>query len=226
MTHPLTHTVQIASYEGVAPYLHSPTWALNQTGAKVYTASVPGGQGDPTTHGWLPVWNWTQQADLVIYAGGIDNDVEAEDHDRHSIAWSGAQLDVIEQVSSYGAPTIVLQMGGGQIDSAPIANNPNVSALIWGGYPGQDGGPALIDTITGKNAPAGRLPTTQYPANYIAQVPMTDMSLRPNATSGNPGRRTSGTRVMRPSSSDTDCITRSSAPPSRTRSRRATTSPS
>ena len=108
--------------------------------------------------------------------------------DRSSIAWTGAQLDVIEQVASYGAPTVVLQMGGGQLDSAPIASNPNVSALIWGGYPGQDGGPALIDTITGKNAPAGRLPTTQYPANYISQVPMTDMTLRPNASTGNPGR--------------------------------------
>ena len=46
------------NYEGIAPYLHSPAWALNQTGAKVYSASVPGGQGDPTTDSWLPVWNW------------------------------------------------------------------------------------------------------------------------------------------------------------------------
>lgn len=45
-----------------------------------------------------------------------------------------------------------------------------------------------MNVITGKVAPAGRLPVTQYPANYTSQVPMTDMSLRPNATSGNPGR--------------------------------------
>ncbi len=81
---------------------------------------------------------------------------------------------------------IVLQMGGGQIDSLPIKNNPNISALIWGGFPGQDGGVALIDIITGKAAPAGRLPITQYPASYITEVPMTDMSLRPGAHS--PGR--------------------------------------
>lgn len=124
----------------------------------------------------------------MIYADGIDNSVESEGMDRHSIAWTGAQLDVIEQVASYGAPTVVLQMGGGQLDSSPIVNNPNVSALIWGGYPGQDGGLALIDTITGKNAPAGRLPTTQYPANYVSQIPMTDMTLRANDTTGSPGR--------------------------------------
>jgi xylan 1,4-beta-xylosidase len=83
---------------------------------------------------------------------------------------------------------IVLQMGGGQLDSSPIANNDNISALIWGGYPGQDGGKALVDTITGKNAPAGRLPLTQYPADYITLIPMTDMSLRPNSSTGSPGR--------------------------------------
>lgn len=44
------------NYEGVAPYLHSPTWALNQTGAKVYTASIPGGQGDPTTNDWVSIF--------------------------------------------------------------------------------------------------------------------------------------------------------------------------
>jgi beta-D-xylosidase 4 len=58
--------------------------------------------------------------------------------------------------------------------------------LIWGGYPGQDGGTALFDIITGKQGPAGRLPITQYPADYVDQVPITDMSLRPGT--GNPGR--------------------------------------
>ena len=57
---------------------------------------------------------------------------------------------------------------------------------MWGGYPGQSGGTALFDILTGKAAPAGRLPITQYPAVYADQVPMTDMTLRPSAT--NPGR--------------------------------------
>lgn len=174
------------NYYGPAPYLHSPLWAAQQTGAKVYYAGVPGGQGDPTTDSWLPVWNWAEKADVIIYAGGIDNTVESEGMDRVSVAWTGAQLDMIGQLASYGKPMIVMQMGGGQIDSSPIASNANVSALLWGGYPGQDGGVALLDTITGKNAPAGRLPTTQYPADYISQVPMTDMTLRPGKTS--PGR--------------------------------------
>jgi beta-D-xylosidase 4 len=177
------------NYAGIAPYLHSPTWALQQTGAKVYSIVVPGGgQGDPTTDTWLPLWNWAPKADLIIFAGGIDNDVESEGMDRVSIAWTGAQLDIIDQLSSYGKPMVVMQMGGGQVDSTPIVNNANISALMWGGYPGQDGGKALIDIVTGKNAPAGRLPITQYPADYITMIPMTDMSLRPNSSSGSPGR--------------------------------------
>jgi beta-D-xylosidase 4 len=44
----------------------------------------------------------------------------------------------------------------------------------------------LSDILSGKAAPAGRLGTTQYPADYVNQVPMTDMTLHPSST--NPGR--------------------------------------
>lgn len=175
------------NYAGIAPYLHGPYYAANATGATVYLAGVPGGQGDPTTDSWLPVWNYAEKADIIIYAGGVDDTVEAEGMDRNNIDWTGAQLDMIGQLAMYGKPMIVMQMGD-QIDNSPIVSNPNISALLWGGYPGQDGGVAMFDIVQGKAAPAGRLPVTQYPADYISQIPVTDMSLRPNATSGSPGR--------------------------------------
>jgi beta-D-xylosidase 4 len=75
---------------------------------------------------------------------------------------------------------------GGQLDDTPLLQNRNISAILWVGYPGQDGGPAVFDILTGTYSPAGRLPVTQYPAKYTDEVPMTDMSLRPSAT--NPGR--------------------------------------
>lgn len=174
------------NYYGQPPYLHGPVYALQQLGAKVNLATSPSGQGDPTTDSWLPVYAAAKKSDIIVYAGGIDISVEAEGMDRVSIAWTGAQLDIIGELASLGKPMIVLQMGGGQIDSSPIRDNANISALLWGGYPGQDGGPALFDVITGVTPPAGRLPTTQYPAEYNAQIPMTDMSLRPGPVS--PGR--------------------------------------
>lgn len=170
----------------MATYLHSPLWAAQQLNITVNYAQGPGGQGDPTTGNWLSVWPAASASDVIVYIGGINNGVEEEGMDRGTIAWTGAQLDVIGQLAQQGKPMVVVQMGGGQIDSSPIVNNPNISALVWGGYPGQDGGVAIMDIITGKAVPAGRLPTTQYPASYINEVPMTDMALRPGAN--NPGR--------------------------------------
>jgi beta-D-xylosidase 4 len=77
-------------------------------------------------------------------------------------------------------------MGGGQVDSSSLKSNKNVNSLIWGGYPGQSGGRALLDIITGERAPAGRLVVTQYPAEYATQFPATDMNLRPHGN--NPGQ--------------------------------------
>ncbi|KAK0478837.1 glycoside hydrolase superfamily [Armillaria novae-zelandiae] len=167
------------NYFGQAPYLHSPLYAAQQLGLTINYAQRLGGQGGSP-------WTVATQSDIIIFADGIDDSVESEGMDRVSISWTETQLDTIGQLASYGKPMIVLQMGGGQIDSSPIKNNPNISALIWGGFPGQDGGVALMDIITGKAAPAGRLPTTQYPSSYINEVPMTDMSLRPGPQ--NPGR--------------------------------------
>lgn len=93
-----------------------------------------------------------------------------------------AQLALIEQVSALGKPCIIVQMGG-QLDGTPLLKNANISAILWAGYPGQDGGPAVFDILTGTHAPAGHLPVTQYPAHYLNDVPMTDMSLRPSSPS-------------------------------------------
>lgn len=52
----------------------------------------------------------------------------------------------------------------------------------------QSGGAAILDIITGARAPAGRLPTTQYPKDYINKFSQLDMGLRPNSSEGNPGQ--------------------------------------
>jgi Glycosyl hydrolase family 3 C-terminal domain len=59
---------------------------------------------------------------------------------------------------------------GTQLDSAPLVSNTGVKSLVWAGYPGQDGGTAIMNILTGKTAPAGRLPVTQYPVYPIVQA--------------------------------------------------------
>ena len=173
------------NYQGPAPYLHSPLYALQQL--PNVNAVYATGSGYPTTGDWPAALEAVMSADMVIVASGINTDQESEDNDRNSIAWTPGQIDLISQIALIGKPTVLLQMGT-TLDNSPWLNNANISAVLWGGYPGQVGGDALINIITGKTSPAGRLPITQYPAHYTSDIPMTDMALRPNSSSGNPGR--------------------------------------
>ncbi|KAJ7855969.1 beta-xylosidase [Mycena olivaceomarginata] len=173
------------NYQGTAPFLISPFAAAKTAG---FDATLTAGTGINSNNasGFAAAIAAARAADAVIYAGGIDESIEAEGHDRDTIVWPGNQLDLIGQLAALGKPLVVLQFGGGQVDDAALKSNANVSAILWGGYPSQSGGTAVVDILRGKVSPAGRLVTTQYPASYVDAVPMTDMSLRPSDT--NPGR--------------------------------------
>lgn len=127
-----------------------------------------------------------RDADVIIFAGGLDNTVESEALDRENITWPGRQLELINELSQLGKPVVVLQFGGGQVDDSTLKSNDNINAILWCGYPGQDGGSAIYDIVTGARAPAGRLITTQYPAEYPDQFDQLTMDLRPSGD--NPGQ--------------------------------------
>jgi beta-D-xylosidase 4 len=172
-------------YSGPAPYLHSPLYAAGQLGIDYMYANGPINQSTLTSNYSGPAMQAAKESDVILYFGGIDISVESEAMDRYQIAWPQAQLDLINMLSSLGKPVIVIQMGS-MLDATPLLNNKNIKSLVWAGYPGQDGGPATFDVLTGAVAPAGRLPVTLYPADYVNQIPMTNMSLRPGPN--NPGR--------------------------------------
>lgn len=189
------------NYKGPAPFLVSPYDAAQTAGYE--TSYALGTDVNSTSRsGFDEALAAAQDADLVVYAGGIANRIiEGETLDRTSIAWPGNQLELIDELAELGKPLVVLQFGGGQVDDTLIKESDSVrrlrsimslpelqqvNAILWAGYPGQSGGKAVFDILRGIVAPAGRLVTTQYPAEYTDQVPMTDMNLRPSAT--NPGR--------------------------------------
>ncbi|EIW53941.1 glycoside hydrolase family 3 protein [Trametes versicolor FP-101664 SS1] len=174
------------SYIGVAPYLVSPLQGAQEAGFEVEYVLGTNVTTQNDMSGFAAAVAAVRRADAVVFAGGLDETVECEGTDRLNVTWPGNQLDLVAELERVGKPLIVAQFGGGQLDDTALKHSKAVNAIIWGGYPGQSGGTALFDILTGKAAPAGRLPITQYPAAYTKQVPMTDMSLRPSAT--NPGR--------------------------------------
>ncbi|KAF7291729.1 Glycoside hydrolase family 3 protein [Mycena chlorophos] len=173
------------NYQGIAPFLISPLDAA-QTARLKPTFAEGAAINTTDTSGFAAAMSAAEASDVILFFGGIDTTIESEGNDRNVISWPATQLALIDELQTLGKPLVVTQFGGGQIDSITLKNSKNVSAILWGGYPGQSGGTALIDIITGKVSPSGRLPTTQYPADYVNEVPMTNMSLRPS--SNNPGR--------------------------------------
>lgn len=173
------------NYYGRAQAVISPAEGLRRAGFTVVSAgggSITGGGSSSQAV------DAVRRADAVVFVGGIDTSVEAEDKDRNDITWPSGQASLIKQLATAAAaakkPFIVVQMGT-MVDSTDL-DSPDVGALLWAGYPGQDGGTAIANILTGAAAPAGRLPVTQYPAAYTRQVRMTDMNLRPSGSS-NPG---------------------------------------
>jgi len=175
------------NYFGNPPYLISPLAALQASSLKVNYA-LGTEINSLSTVNFSAAISAAKKSDAIVFAGGIDNTIEAEGQDRFNLTWTGNQLELISELSKLGKPLVVLQMGGGQIDSSSLKSNKKVNALVWAGYPGQSGGQAILDILTGKRTPAGRLVSTQYPADYVNEFPQTDLGLRPNKTSGNPGQ--------------------------------------
>ncbi|KAF3011532.1 hypothetical protein E8E14_009984 [Neopestalotiopsis sp. 37M] len=174
------------NYAGPAPYLISPADAATTLGLD-YTYVLGSGISSSDSSAEEAI-QAASSADTIIYMGGIDNTIEAESLDRTDIAWPASQLDLIRSLAALGKPLVVIQFGGGQVDDTELLANESINALLWGGYPGQSGGSAILDILFGNVAPAGRLPITQYPASYTSQVPPTDMDLRPSTGNANLGR--------------------------------------
>jgi beta-D-xylosidase 4 len=143
------------NYLGRAPYLITPVMAFEKIpGVTVHHAFGVGGT-DPRTDEWTPAIEAAKKSDVVFFVSGVDNEQEAEGKDRNHISWSPAQIDLAQHLAALGKPMAILQMGGGSLDSSWIKDDDRIGGLIWGGYPGQSGGEALVDIMLGKVAPAG-----------------------------------------------------------------------
>ena len=101
-------------------------------------------------------------ADAAIVVVGLTSKDEGEGlvgaGDRHQLALSADQEQLIRDVAAANPRTIVVLEGG----SAIVVENwiDNVAALVMAWYPGQEGGNAIADVLFGDVNPSGKLPLT------------------------------------------------------------------
>ncbi len=130
-------------------------------------------------------------ADVVVLVLGLDLSIENEGKDRTSIALPTPQLQLAERVLAAAAastPVILVLIAGGSVDLSMFVEDERVPAIVFAGYPGQSGGQALAEVLVGDVNPSGRLTQTFYPAAFVEQAGAGDMRMRPDASSGFPGR--------------------------------------
>ncbi|KAL6008782.1 hypothetical protein ACLOJK_022008 [Asimina triloba] len=131
----------------------------------------------------------SQMSNATVIHVGLDLSVEAEGHDRVDLLLPGYQTQLINEVAAAADhPVILVIFSAGPVDVSFAQNNKKIGAIIWAGYPGEEGGVAIADVVFGKSNPGGRLPVTWYKNDYVKQLPMTSIQLRPDDTLGYPGR--------------------------------------
>ena len=81
---------------------------------------------------------------------------------------------MLQQVAATGKPVVAVLLTGSAVAVNWAQDHANAILEAW--YPGEQGGKAIADTLTGKNNPAGRLPVTFYAS--LDQLPeFTDYSM-------------------------------------------------
>lgn len=95
------------------------------------------------------------KADNVVYCAGFNSSIEGEGFDR-PFELPQFQQEMINEIASYNPNTTVVVNAGGGIGMSKWMNNVKGIVMAW--YPGQEGGTALAEILTGKISPSGKLP--------------------------------------------------------------------
>jgi beta-glucosidase len=121
-----------------------------------------------------------KQADIVVAFVGLSSEVEGEEMpvhipgfsggDRTDIALPATQHALLEAVAATGKPLVVVLLNGSAL--AVDWAQQHAAAIVEAWYPGQAGGTAIADVLSGDANPAGRLPVTFYKS--VDQLPPFD----------------------------------------------------
>lgn len=110
-----------------------------------------------------------READTAVVVVATTDRVESEGFDRADLRLPGRQDDLVRAVAAANPNTVVVVNSGSPVE-LPWRNE--VAAVLLSWFPGQEGGAALAEVLTGAAEPGGRLPTTW---GALADAPVTEV---------------------------------------------------
>lgn len=100
-------------------------------------------------------------AEVAVVVVGLNHDTETEGRDRTTLDLPPEQNELVAAVAAANDRTVVVVNAGAPVH---MPWRGDVAAVVQLWYPGQEGGHALADVLSGDVNPSGRLPTT-FPAS-------------------------------------------------------------
>ena len=110
-----------------------------------------------------------QKADTVLLCLGLDEIKESEGLDRVDMKLADNQIELLQAVEQANPNTVVVLNAGASLETPWLAH---CRALVYGALGGQAGADAMVDVLTGKVNPGGKLAETW--ANAYAETPARD----------------------------------------------------
>ncbi|MET0981951.1 MAG: glycoside hydrolase family 3 C-terminal domain-containing protein, partial [Telluria sp.] len=121
-----------------------------------------------------------QDADVIVAVVGLTSDLEGEElalkaegfegGDKTSLDLPADQRRFLERAKELGKPLVVVLMSGSAVNLAWARDHASAILAAW--YPGQSGGLAVAEVLSGQENPGGRLPVTFY--ERLADLPPFD----------------------------------------------------
>ena len=107
-----------------------------------------------------------RKADTVLLFLGLDEIKESEGIDRSDMKLAVNQLDLLEAIGQVNSNVVVVLSAGASLETPWLKN---CRALVYGALGGQAGAGAMLDVLTGKVCPSGKLAETW--ANAYHETP-------------------------------------------------------
>ena len=158
------HMTKEIRYQGSGSSHINPTKLTNLMDALPEVPFVPccDAQGNVSEEGILEAVKAAQAHYIAVVVAGLPDAYESEALDREHMRLPEGHNRMIEAVAAANPNTVVVLLGGSAME---LPWEDKVKAILHMGLPGQAGGEAIANLLTGKANPSGKL-TETWPMSY------------------------------------------------------------